>query len=194
MLSEDRQVVFSTRRLAVLRAEASDAGLYLELWNDPAVMANVGFPEGLGITGGEVLEKIEAGSDEFDSLLVAVRARDGIRVGECRMHLPEGDGIASTDVKLLPRFQGLGYGTELKLALLDRLFGTTDCRAVRATPNVGNAASIRMQQKAGGVRVSEDVFRFRRDPGVPTSPVHHYVYLVRRSDWARRKARAAGGR
>ena len=178
----------------MLRADASDAGLYLELWNDPAVMADVGFPEGLGITEGEVLEKIGAGTDWFDSLLVAVRASDGIRVGECRMHRPDEDGVASTDVKLLPRFQGLGYGTELKLALLDRLFGTTGCRAVRATPNVGNVASIRMQEKVGGVRVAEDVFRFRRDMGVPTRPVHHYVYLVSRIDWERRKAREAGGR
>ena len=194
MSSEDRKVVFSTRRLAVLRADASDAGLYLELWNDPAVMVNVGFPEGLGITEGEVLEKMGAGGDELDSLLVAVRARDGIRVGECRMHRPDEDGVASTDVKLLPRFQGLGYGTELKLALLDRLFGTTECRAVRATPNVGNAASVRMQQKVGGVRMGEGVFRFPGDMGVPTAPVHHYVYLVSRSDWARRKASEAGGR
>lgn len=194
MSSEGRQVVFSTRRLTVLLAEASDAGLYLEIWNDPAVMANVGFPEGLGITEEEVLEKIGAGNDEFDSLLAAARSRDGTRVGECRMHRPDGDGVASTDIKLLPRFQGLGYGTELKLALLDRLFRTTDCRAVRATPNVGNAASIRMQQKVGGVRVSEDVFRFRRDMGVPTTPVHYYLYLVSRSDWERKKAREAGGR
>ncbi|MFO7950027.1 MAG: GNAT family N-acetyltransferase [Candidatus Fermentibacteraceae bacterium] len=187
-------MVFGTRRLTVRRADVSDAGLYLELWNDPAVMANVGFPEGLGTTEGEVLEKIGAGTDEFDSLLVAVRARDGIRVGECRMHLPDGDGVASTDIKLLPRFQGLGYGTELKLGLLDRLFRTTDCRAVRATPNVGNAASVGMQEKVGGVRVAEDVFRFRRDMGVPTTPVHHYVYLVSRSDWESRRPSEAGGR
>jgi len=187
-------VVLSTRRLTVLLAAASDAGLYMELWNDPAVMANVGFPEGLGITEGEVLEKIGAGTDQFDSLLVAVRTRDGTRVGECRMHRPDGDEVASTDIKLLPRFQGLGYGTELKLALLDRLFRTTACRAVRATPNVGNGASVRMQEKVGGVRVSEDVFLFRTDMGVPATPVHHYVYLVSRSDWERRRAIEAAGR
>jgi hypothetical protein len=39
-----------------------------------------------------------------------------------------------------------------------------------------------MQEKLGGVRVAEDVFRFRREMGVPTIPVHHYVYLVSRSD------------
>lgn len=110
------------------------------------------------------------------------------------MHPPDGDGVASTDVKPLPRFQGLGHGSELKLALLDRLFSTTECRGARATPNVGNAASVRMQEKVGGVRVAEGVFRFRRDMGVPTSPVRHYVYLVRRSDWARRKASEAAGR
>ena len=193
-MTDGGKVVLRTRRLMVLWAAASDATLYIELWNDPAVMANVGFPQGLGISEGEVLEKIGAGTDEFDSLLVAVRTRDCTRVGECRMHRPDGDGVASTDIKLLQRFQGLGYGTELKLALLDRLFRTTDCRAVRATPNAGNAASVRMQEKVGGVRVAEDVFRFRRDIGVPTTPVHHYVYLVRRSDWARRKASEAAGR
>jgi RimJ/RimL family protein N-acetyltransferase len=175
--------VLRTARLFVRRAEPSDAGLYLSLWNDPEVMRNVGFPEGLAVSRSRVLEMIRAGSDDFDSLLVAVRSADGTAVGECRLHPPDPDGVASTDIKLLPRFQGIGYGTELKRALLERLFSATGCTAVRATPNVENEASIRMQRKVGGVRVGERVFPAREGMGVPTEPVRHYVYLVRREDW-----------
>lgn len=175
--------VLRTPRLVVRRAEPADAGLYLSLWNDPAVMRNVGFPQGLAISRRRVLEMIRAGSDDFDSLLVAVRAADGTAVGECRLHPPDRDGIASTDIKLLPRFQGMGYGTELKLALLERLFSWSGCSAVRATPNVENEASIRMQRKVGGIPVAERVSPAREGMGVPTEPVRHYVYLVRRKDW-----------
>jgi RimJ/RimL family protein N-acetyltransferase len=60
------------------------------------------------------------------------------------MHLPDDDGIASTDIKLLPAYWGQRYGSEIKKGLVDYLFTNTDCLAVEASPNVNNIASIRL--------------------------------------------------
>lgn len=176
-----------TNRFLIRAAQPRDAEVYLALWTDPRVMGNVGFPEGLNVTREEILERIEAQeATEFDRLLVVERRADGRVVGECMLHPPNRDGIASTDIKLLPEFWGHGYGTEVKRALLDYLFRHTDCTSVEATPNVENTASIRMQEAVGGRRIREDLFEFPEGMKVPTRPVRHFVYRVMREDWERR--------
>jgi epoxyqueuosine reductase QueG/RimJ/RimL family protein N-acetyltransferase len=190
-----RVTVFETERLTVRTASPEDADLYFGLWTDPRVMSNVGFPKGLPIARGEVRARLarQSGS-EFDRLLVVVLRATGEAIGECMMHLPDANGVARTDVKLLPGHWGRGYGVEVKRALLAHLFGRTDCVAVEATPNVGNAASVRMQEAVGGVRVGEAVHEFPESMRDFTAPVRHYVYRVDRSAWASRAAPADRGR
>ncbi len=101
-------------------------------------------------------------------------------MGECKLHPPNPEGIASTDVKLLPDYWGHKYGLEVKRALLDYLFAHTDCVAVEASPNVNNPASIKMQEAVGGVRIKEAVYEFPIGMQDYTVPVHHYIYRVER--------------
>ena len=183
MPESEPERVLRTARLIVRRAAEEDIPLYMQLWNDPRVMGNVGFPQGLRTTPERVRGLIRQGRDPFDSLLVAALAKTGMPVGECRLHPPDETGIASTDVKLLPRHQSVGYGSELKRGLVGWLFENTDCRAVKGTPGVDNIASIRMQESVGGVRVGKATYRFPGNMSVPTRPVEHYIYLVRRCDW-----------
>jgi RimJ/RimL family protein N-acetyltransferase len=140
--------------------------------------------ERLLITRDDILKRIvkQVGS-EFERLLVVVLKASGRALGECMMHGPDEKGIARTDVKLLPVFWGKGYGVEVKRGLLDHLFEHTDCVAVEATPNVGNAASIRMQEAVGGVRIGEAVCEFPESMRNFTTPVHHYIYRVERRSW-----------
>ena len=84
----------------------------------------------------------------------------GQAIGECKLHWPDREGIAATDVKLLPEFWGNKYGVEVKRGLLDYLFTHTECLAVDASPNVGNLASIKMQEAVGGVCVGESIYEF----------------------------------
>lgn len=181
--------VVETERLVIRTAKASDAKMLLELWTDPQVMANVGYPQGLDIT----LQQIENGINAQDLasvfgkyLIVQLRAGGPI-IGECKMMLPDEEGISRTDVKLLPAFWGHKYGVEVKQALVDYLFLHTDCEAVEGTPNVANIASIKMQEAVGAVRVGEDTFRFPKAKAAFTTPVHHYIYHVFRSTWLRRR-------
>ena len=114
---------------------------------------------------------------------MVVRKTTRQALGECLMGRPDEDGIARTDIKLLPEFWGHGYGLELKRGLLDYLFRHTDSVAVEATPNVQNAASIAMQEAVGGIRIREAVHEFPESTRDYTIPVHHYVYRVERLRW-----------
>ncbi len=107
--------VLQTERTIVARAEKAHAVLYYSLWTDPAVMANVGFPGGIPITLDEIEARIAGEPDsDLDRLLVVILRKTGETIGECYMHRPGRDGTASTDLKLLPAFQGMGLGTEVK--------------------------------------------------------------------------------
>jgi RimJ/RimL family protein N-acetyltransferase len=179
--------VFETERLVIRIATEQDTGLLYELWTDPRVMSNVGFPDGLRITRQEIESRLRRLFDsEFDRVLVVELKATGQAIGECGMHAPDEEGIADTDIKLLPAFWGHKYGQEVKRGLVSHLFANTRCRAVQATPNVGNVASIKMQEAVGGVRVGEQVYEFPESMREYTTPVHHYIYRVYRKDWLAR--------
>jgi len=184
--------LFTTARLSVRTAcaEDRDVDFYYALWTDPDVMRFVGFPRGLRTSRDEILRRIAAqGDSPLDALLVVERTEDGQIIGECKLGSPDAEGIAHTDVKLLPRFWGRGFGTELKHALVRYLFVHTDCRAVQATPNRDNIASQKMQEAVGARRISEGIHRFPEHMRAYTTDVPFYVYRIRREEWEK----ASGG-
>jgi RimJ/RimL family protein N-acetyltransferase len=183
------RVIFTTKRLAVRLATVADADLYLRLWTDSRVMTNVGFPQGLRITHENILDRLtNAGTSEFARLLIVELNSNHQAIGECKMDNPNGEGVATTDVKLLPEFWGRGYGVEVKRGLLKHLFTKSNCTAVEATPNVNNIASIKMQEAVGGIRIGETTHHFPESMQGYTTPVHHYIYRVSREDWERDQA------
>jgi len=185
-MSRERTIVFETPRLVVRLARQADAELFLSLWTSPQVMSNVGFPNGLPITREEIVAQLRArGPSEFEHRLVIDLQDSGEAIGECFMRRPNEQGMAETDIKLLPAFWGKKYGVEVKRALVDHLFTHTDCTAVEASPNVDNVASIKMQEAVGGVRVGEGTFEFPESMRAFTTPVHAYVYRVYRDTWER---------
>ena len=188
-MTSDR-VVFATERLLVRTAQVRDVELLYELWTDPRVMANAGFPHGLRITREEIEETLRKPSgSEFEQLLVVELKASGQTIGQCIMHHPDDEGLAETDIKLLPAFWGNKYGVEVKRGLVAHLFTHTNCTVVGASPNVGNIASIKMQEAVGGVRVDEAVYEFPEAMRDYTTPVHHYIYHVYREHWEREQSK-----
>lgn len=178
------RIIIETSRLILRLATPADAVLICDLWNDPRVMHFVGFPNGLGETEESIRTNIEKrGGSEFRQLLIVQLKNSGEVLGQCKMELPDADGICETDIKLLPEFWGNRYGVEVKRALVDYLFSHTDCRVVQATPNVENLASIKMQEAVGGLRVGEGLSEFPEPTRLFTIPVHYYVYQVTRDYW-----------
>jgi len=182
------KVVFETERLTVRVSAPTDHDIdFLHtLWTTPEVMTNVGYPRGLQITRDNVREQLTGqGTVVYRSRLLAFAKSTGECIGECMLSRPGKDGVSETDVKLMPKYWGRGYGTEIKRGLVDYLFTHTNCRGVRATPNRSNVASQRMQEAVGARRVGEGVFEFPESMRGYTSPVYYYEYLVTRVTWIR---------
>ncbi len=183
MMSDE---VFQTKRLRIRCAQPvdRDVDFLWTLWTNPQVMAQVGFPQGLRITKEEVrLQLTQPQESIWGAKLLAELKSTGEIVGECYLGAPDGEGIAETDVKLAPAFWGQHYGVEIKRGLLDYLFEHTDCRAVQATPNVGNIPSIKMQEAVGGRREGECFFDVPVESLGYRMPVYAYIYRVYREDW-----------
>jgi [ribosomal protein S5]-alanine N-acetyltransferase len=182
-------IIFETERLLVRKATLADVEIFYALWTNPQVMVNVGFPQGLQITRAEIAQKIgEQGDGAYNGRLVVMLKATGEKLGEAALHPPDDEGIAETDVKLLPEYWGHKYGVEVKRGLVNYLFSHTDCQAVQATPNVNNVASIKMQEAVGGVRVGEKVYKFPDHMHDYTQPVKAFIYHVRREDWEKQNA------
>lgn len=186
-LTHANQEIFFTKRLIIRAANLADIDLYYELWTNPQVMHFVGFPRGLRITREEIATRLERQPEaEFERLLVVTLKTGTNAIGECLMHRPDPDGVAEPDVKLLPEFWGRGYGFEVWEGLVAHLFEQTGCRVVQSTPNVENTASINMMEKAGMVRTGEAVYNFPEAMQAFTTPVHYYIYQLKRENWERR--------
>lgn len=178
-------IVFETDRLRIEKGNLSYAELLHRLWSHPQVMSNVGFPAGLGLSLDEVHDLLarDAGNSEFGRRLIVVKKETDEAMGECLLRLPDETGIAGTDVKLLPEYWGHKYGVEVKQGLLDYLFTHTDCKAVEASPNIENVASIKMQRAVGGRIVDERVYKAPAESKVPRTDVHAYIFHVTRNAW-----------
>jgi RimJ/RimL family protein N-acetyltransferase len=184
----ESKIVIETGRLLIRTPTTSDAdvNLFYDLYTDPRVMTMVGFPGGLPVTRQKLRGQIESeNNSEFNQKLIVELKGSQELIGECKLGLPDKNGISETDVKLRPQFWGNRFGTEIKRALVNYLFEHTDCRIVQATPHKENIASQKMQEAVGGKRVGESVFRFPESQKSWTCDVPHYVYHVFREDWQR---------
>lgn len=179
--------LINTKRLRIRLATADDVAFLAAMWNDGRIMRFVGFPEGLGTSEDEVRAQLTSEPDGVIDRRLIVETMDGKRIGQAKLGSQNDDGLAHTDVKLLPEHWRKGYGTEIKSALLDWQFTHTDCKAVQGTPNQLNIGSIRMQEAVGGVRVDEGVFRFSPDDPRTTCDVPYYEYHVTRTRWEQDK-------
>jgi len=183
-------MIFETERLYIRKptTKDEDVNFYFQLWNDPRVMTNVGFPKGLMIRREDIIAQISRADDnEYDKTLLIIDKKSDKPIGECKLGLADEEGEAHTDVKLQPKFWGKGFGVEVKQALVDYLFTHTDCIALQASPNKENIASQKMQEKVGAKRIREETYHFPEHMKHYTKDVHLYIYRLTRSDWEKKR-------
>ena len=185
--------IFVTERLSVEAPQPSDVSFFISLWGNSRVMAHVGFPRGLVCDAVELARRIAENNEKgkvFGRSLLVRLSGDGRPVGECFMSLPDEEGLSETDVKLLPEYWGRGYGTELKKGLLEYIFSRTRAGGVKATPNIENNASLRMQEKSGGIRLGKGIYiadpKQKEEQGACDVP--YYTYVVYRKEERLKKA------
>jgi len=185
-------MILETERLYVRRptTKDKDVNFYFQLWNDPRVMTNVGFPKGLMISRENIIAQLaRADETEYDKTLLIIHKKTDEPIGECKLGRANDEGVAHTDVKLMPEFWRKGFGVEIKQALVDYLFTHTSCDSIEASPNRANIASQKMQEKVGAKRIREGSYNFPEHMRSFTKPVELYIYRLDRSDWEKSRER-----
>lgn len=181
--------VFETERLIIRKINEKDLDFLYKLWTNTKVMVNVGFPKGLRINKKEIMNKyINKKSDsEFNQVLIAMKKETKEPIGECKLGLPDKEDISETDIKLLPEFWGHKYGVEIKKGLVNYIFKNTKAKGIKATPNMHNIASQKMQEEIGAKKIGDtQTFYFPEKMQDYTTPVTCYTYIIFKKDWEER--------
>ena len=102
------------KNLTIRQAEVADAKQLAAWWNDGAVMAHAGFPNGLGTTEEEVVKGLRNG-------LLVVEESDRL-IGECNYHNVS-DGVVEIGIKICETdCQNRGVGRKVLSMLIGWLF------------------------------------------------------------------------
>lgn len=147
-----RPAVSRTRRLVLRRLTTSDAGLVLELFNDPAFLRDVG-DRGIRRLGDAERYLVEGPIRAYESLGFGLwrveLAKSGEPIGVCgllqRDYLPAPDlGFA-----VLARFRSAGYASEAAAAALAHAREGLGIERVLAITSSGNKASQKILRRIG---------------------------------------------
>lgn len=120
--------------LTIRQAEAADAKQLAAWWNDGAVMAHAGFPNGLGTTEQAVIEGLGRGG-------CMVIEEGGRLIGECN-YRDIGEGAAEIGIKICETdCQNRGVGRKVLSMLIEWLFQNGRSKIVLDT----NLTNVRAQ-------------------------------------------------
>lgn len=109
------------QNLTIRSATADDAPQLAIWWNDGAVMAHAGFPNGLSITAEEIAEELKSDTDETHRQLIM--ELDGQPIGEMG-YRSMGNATAEIGIKICDfSKQNKGMGKALLSMLISALFG-----------------------------------------------------------------------
>ena len=142
----------------IRNAAAEDAPLLCQWWNDGAVMAHAGFPNGLGTTEEKIVQSLSTDSDDtYRRLIIEI---DDTPAGEMN-YRNMGDGAAEIGIKICEfDQQEKGYGTRLLRMLIACLFDMGYEKIVLDT-NLKNTRAQHVYEKIGfqKLRINHDSWK-----------------------------------
>lgn len=156
--------------LCIRFARESDAEQLCAWWNDGAVMAHAGFPNGLGITPERVREQIRAETD--DTVRRFIIEIDGASVGEMSYRcLGE---AADIGIKIcVPTLRERGYGRRLLTMFLTMLFDEKGYQKVVLDTNLKNRRAQHVYELLGFRRVRVEYGGFTDQLGEKQDVVYY---------------------
>ncbi len=139
-------MLITYNNLKIRNATPEDAPLLCKWWNDGAVMAHAGFPNGLQTNISKITKELSADSDDtYRRLIIEI---DSIPVGEMSSH-NKGSGVAEIGIKICDfERQEKGNGTTFLKMLISKLFSEGYDKIILDT-NVNNVRAQHVYEKIG---------------------------------------------
>ncbi|MDT3428655.1 RimJ/RimL family protein N-acetyltransferase [Paenibacillus forsythiae] len=132
--------------LVIRNANAGDAQALCNWWNDGRIMAHAGFPNGIGTTEQEVLDKLKTDSDRGRRLILEI---DHVPVGEMNYRTVE-ENVAEIGIKICDfSQQEKGFGTTFLTMLISFLFEQLLYHTIILDTNVKNTGAQHVYEKIG---------------------------------------------
>lgn len=145
--------------LTIRNATTDDAEQLAAWWNDGAVMAHAGFPNGIGESPEEIADSLKNDSDDTGRRLMI--ELNQIPVGEMNYRNIGGD-TAEIGIKLCDfSVQDKGLGKKLLSMLISSLFNDLGYRKIILDTNLDNKRAQHVYEKLGfrKLRVLEDSWK-----------------------------------
>lgn len=160
-------MIIQQETLTIRQAEAADAKQLAAWWNDGAVMAHAGFPNGLGTTEEEVIEELGNGR----TVLLVIEER-GRLIGECN-YRKVSDGAAEIGIKICEADrQNRGVGRNVLRMLIRWLFRNGYSKIVLDT-NLTNTRAQHVYESLGFRKVRTNIDAWRDQLGRLQSSVDY---------------------
>ena len=136
------------KNLTIRQAEVTDAKQLAAWWNDGAVMAHAGFPNGLGTTEEEIIER-------FGNGCMVIEESDRL-IGECN-YRNIADGVAEIGIKICETdCQNRGVGRKVLSMLIRWLFRNGYAEIILDT-NLTNTRAQHVYESLGFRKVRTNI-------------------------------------
>jgi len=145
--------------ILIRNAEAEDAVILAEWWNDGAVMAHAGFPNGTGQTADEIARSLEKDTDETRRRLII--EIDGTPAGEMD-YRNVGNSTAEMGIKICDfSKQEKGHGRRVLSMLIASLFEDLGYEKIVLDTNLNNTRAQHVYEILGfrKLRVNENSWK-----------------------------------
>jgi RimJ/RimL family protein N-acetyltransferase len=150
--------------LTIRQVEVTDAKQLTSWWNDGAVMAHAGFPNGLGTTEEEVVEGLGNGR-------MVIEENDRL-IGECNYRNVE-NGVAEIGIKICETdCQNRGVGRKVLSMLIEGLFRNSYSKIILDT-NLMNTRAQHVYESLGFRKVRTNIDSWKDQLGRLQSSVDY---------------------
>jgi RimJ/RimL family protein N-acetyltransferase len=165
--------------LTIRNATEKDAKQLAAWWNDGAVMAHAGFPNGLGTTPERITADLAGDSDETTRRHIIDLS--GKPIGEMN-YRNLGDKTAIIGIKICDfAEQNKGYGTVLLTVFIDALFRYMEYETIDIDTNLTNTRAQKVyEQKLGFQKICVNENSWKNQLGELQSQV---CYKLKKADW-----------
>jgi [ribosomal protein S5]-alanine N-acetyltransferase len=153
-----------TERLFLRRLKPEDAAAYHALETDPEVKKFLGGPSTRDVD--YYRQRIEENAPGLATTLAVTLKMTGQFLGRCGFtnnRTPEWE----INIVLASQYQGQGYGKEIGLALISRVFEALECDEILGVADPANTRSHALCEKLG--------MKFHRDQTFEGQPMRIYV-------------------
>lgn len=161
------------KNLAIRNATSADAAQLARWWNDGAIMAHAGFPNGTGQTAEGIADSLKSDTDESHRRLILEVAH--IPVGEMN-YRNMGGGTAEIGIKICDfSLHDRGLGKMFLSMLISALFRDMGYEKIILDTNVKNQRAQHVYEALGFQRVRVRENAWKDQLGEPQSSIDYHL-------------------